>query len=113
MTNIKIYSILLIIFIFGCSLYAWAQTRSELPQPVINQALNGVAVAPADGTNLSLGATRALYNGNSTVCNIAVILTNDTVAVTFNNVQPGEFMAIRARTVQNTGTSCTNILALY
>ncbi len=93
-----------------------AQTPGSLggpPQEVMNQGVSTAAVTPTDNTLLPNGTTRSLFNGNATVCTIAVKLFRDTSAVTFNNVQPGQFLPLRAAVVMNTGTSCTNIVALY
>ena len=82
-------------------------------QEVINQGVATAAVTPTDNTLLPNGTSRSLFNGNATVCDIAVKLFRDTGAVTFKNVQPGQFLPLRAAVVMNTGTSCTNIVALY
>ncbi len=68
-----------------------AQTPGSLggpPQEVMNQGVSTAAVTPTDNTLLPNGTTRSLFNGNATVCTIAVKLFRDTSAVTFNNVGP-------------------------
>jgi hypothetical protein len=77
-------------------------------QAVFNQAIQSATITPSD-TAVFVG-TRALYNGTATACNIAAKLTKDTAAVTYNNVQPGEFMPIQAVAVMATNTTCTSIV---
>jgi hypothetical protein len=80
-------------------------------QAVFNQGIQSATITPSD-TTVIVG-TRALYNGTATACNIAVKLTKDTTAVTFSNVQPGEFMPLQAVVIMNTNTTCTSIVAVW
>lgn len=81
------------------------------PMPVYNQALNGVAVTNSDSTVIT--ATRALFNGNSTACNIAVQFVNGSGSVTLQNVAAGQLLPISVNKVFNSNTTCSNIVALY
>jgi hypothetical protein len=83
------------------------------PAEVINQATRAAAITPADNTPLALGATRGIYIGAAAACAIAVILRDDTVAVTFAAVPSGNFMPIRAKVVMATNTTCTGIVGLW
>lgn len=67
------------------------------------------AVTPSDSTNLTRTA-RALYVGGAG--NVVVITASGT-AVTFTNVQAGSIIPVRARRVNSTNTTATNIVALY
>ena len=90
---------------------AWGQAGP--PGEVINQARKALAVTPSDTVDLTLGPTRGLYNGGAAACAIAVILADDTAAVTLSNVAAGSFMPIRAKRVMATNTVCTGIVGLW
>lgn len=90
---------------------ALAQNEAK-PYSVSNQGWFATAVTPNDSVNLTRTPTKALYIGNATACNIAVILQNDTVAVTFLNVQSGSFLPLKVKRVMLTNTNCSNIVAL-
>jgi len=77
----------------------------------ISAAVKAVAVTPADNTALTNGSCRGLYVGGAG--NIAAILDNDTVAVTFVGLAAGTILPVYAKYVQATGTTATNIVALY
>jgi hypothetical protein len=80
----------------------------------LNQARSAVAVTPSDSADLAIGPTRALFNGNAAVCNIAVRMADDgTTATTFVSVQPGEILPFQVKRVMSTNTTCANIVALY
>lgn len=66
------------------------------------------AVTPSNSTELT--GVRALWIGGAG--DVAVIAVNDTVAVTFT-VPSGTMLPIFAKKVMATGTSATNIVALY
>jgi hypothetical protein len=89
---------------------AFAQT-TPYGDSVLNQAVQARAVTPNDST--ALAETRALFNGNATACNIAVIFVNDTSAVTFSNVQSGALLPFAVTKVMSTNTTCSSIVALY
>ena len=66
------------------------------------------AVTPSDTTELT--GVRALWIGGTGT--IAVMAVNDTAAVSFT-VPSGTMLPIFAKKVMATGTSATNIVALY
>ena len=71
-------------------------------------AENAIAVTPSDSVDLTGAPCRALYIG--TGGNLSVIIGGATV--TFSNVAGG-ILPIRASRVRATGTTATNIVALY
>ena len=74
---------------------------------VSDPARYGAAVTPSDSVNLA-APTRGLYIGTSG--NLSVEMTNGTVA--FASVQPG-IHPIQCTRVNATGTTATNIVALW
>jgi hypothetical protein len=90
---------------------AWGQAGP--PGEVINQARKALAITPSDATPLALGPTRGVYIGAAAACALAVILADDTAAVTFSAVPSGTFLPIRAKTVMATNTTCTAIVGLW
>lgn len=72
-------------------------------------AVSAVAVSPNDTTDL--GSVRALYIGSTG--SISVLLHEDDTPVTFANVPAGALLPIAVRVVRTTGTTASNILALY
>ena len=67
----------------------------------------GLAVTPSDSTVLPF--CRALYIGGGG--NLTVRDINDTVL--YSNVQAGSILPIQVDQVRATGTTATNIVALY
>lgn len=68
-----------------------------------------VAVTPSDATNFTDGACHALYIGGAG----AVVAVMRGVAITFAAVPVGTVLKIRATRINSTGTTATNIVALY
>lgn len=93
---------------------AWAQAPGP-PGEVISSARVARTITPADNTPLSLGPTRYVYISQATACTIAVILADDTAAVTLSvpAALATPFMPIRAKVVMATGTTCTPIVGLW
>lgn len=71
-------------------------------------ARNAYAVTPDDNTDLPT-VSRALWVGTSG--DVVAILANDSSAVTFKNVSG--FLAVAAKRIKATGTTATNVVALY
>lgn len=86
--------------------------QSPSGSAVLNQGLYSGAITPSDTQALPV-ITRALYNGNGTACNIAMKLARDAVAVTWLNVQPGEFLPVSTTQIMNTNTTCANIVGIW
>lgn len=68
------------------------------------------SVTPSDGTDIPRGC-RALYVGGTGT--LVLILDKDSSAVTFVGVVAGSVLPIRTKRVLATGTTATNIVALY
>lgn len=83
-------------------------------QPGFNQVMQIRAVTPSDSTTLPMTA-KALFNGNASACNIAVIAANDKAGQqqTLQNIAAGTWIPVTAWRVMSTNTTCSNILAGY
>lgn len=84
----------------------FANQSSTLSSP----AQDGAAITPSDSTPLAQ-PTRAIYVGGAG--DVVVILLGDSSAVTFKAVPVGTWLWVRAATVKSTGTTATNLLALW
>jgi hypothetical protein len=73
-------------------------------------AFDAAAVTPHDTNDLAFTA-RALYVG--TAGDVVAILKADAASVTFRNVPSGTVLPVCARRVLATGTTASNILALW
>ena len=69
-----------------------------------------VAVTPADGSDLPLAPTRALYIG--VAGDVVVDTLGGDSTITFKAAPVG-VLPVRVKRVRSTGTTATNILALY
>lgn len=76
----------------------------------ISSGTGAVAVTPSDSTDLTRGATKGLYIGGAG--NVAVI-TSGGDTVTFNAITIGNVHPISVKRVLATGTTATNIVAVY
>jgi hypothetical protein len=83
--------------------FAFFETKPADP------ARGGAAVVPTDGLDLAQ-VTRAVYVGGAG--NLTVRMA-DGAALTFTAVPVGSLLPIRVDQVQATGTTATNILALW
>ncbi len=72
-------------------------------------ATRSVAVTPNDSTDLA-NISRALWVGGAG--NVAVMLADDTVAVTFVGVAAGSLLPVRVKRVMATNTTATNLVAI-
>ncbi len=78
----------------------------------LNQARMAATITPSNSADLALKPTRAIWIGDASACAIAVRMADDgSTAHTFNNAQG--LLPIEVNRVLVTGTSCTDILALY
>lgn len=84
---------------------SFATHSSGLDSP----ASKAFAVTPDDNTDLAL-ATRAIYTGAGG--SIALILVEDSVAVTFASLPAGMILPVRAARIKSTGTTATGIIGL-
>lgn len=75
-----------------------------------NEYRNAVAVTPHD-TNELANVTRAIYiGGGSGALKVDLV---DSGTVTFSGLVTGTVLPVRAKKVYSTGTSATNIIALW
>lgn len=74
-------------------------------------AIGADAVTPNDGTDLPGGTTRGLYVG--TGGNLIVYMGDSAVSVTFTGVPNGAILPLCVARVLATGTTASNIVALY
>lgn len=70
---------------------------------------NAAAVTPNDSTDLT-NTARALYVGTGGDVKVTTA-GNDTV--TFNDVQGGSILPVRIKRVFSTGTTASNMVAIY
>lgn len=84
--------------------------RRHIDRDATVAAGSAVAVTPNDGADLAL-TSRGLYIGGAG--NVRVLLDLDSAAVTFAACAAGSVLPIRVVRVYSTGTTATNLLALY
>lgn len=82
---------------------------SDEQYPEWAPARNAVAVTPSDSVDLTYTA-RYLFVGGAG--NLSVIMDSGTT-VAFNGVTAGSVLPIRAARVRATGTTATNIVAMW
>jgi hypothetical protein len=73
-------------------------------------AASAAAITPNDSADLS-NVTRGIYVGGGG--NVKVDMNDTGTAVVFYNVPVGVVLPIRAARVYSTGTTATNLVALY
>jgi hypothetical protein len=73
-------------------------------------ACQAFAVTPNDAADLAF-TSRGIWVGGAG--NIAVILLNDSSAVTFVGLAAGTFLPLGVKRVMSTNTTATNIVAVY
>jgi hypothetical protein len=82
----------------------------ENPVPVTSSAVLATAVTPHDTNDLAGGLTKGIYIGGSG--DLKVTFENGSSA-TFTALSAGVIHPIAAKKIQATGTTATNILAVY
>ena len=102
---------LMLAALIGCmALPAYAQDQASSLEHVRNNAWRSAAITP--GTTPIL-PTSAIFNGDSTACDITMALNGDQGnTIAWDNVQPGEILPVQAVLV-TAATTCTNLIALY
>lgn len=73
-------------------------------------ARSAAAVTPSDGTDMSF-VTRGLYIG--TAGDVTVIMADTGTAILFKAVPAGTVLPIMVSRVKSTGTTASDIVALY
>lgn len=103
--------VLMLAALIGClALPVYAQQQASSIENVRNNAWRSAAITP--GTTPIL-PTSAIFNGDSTACNITMALNGDQGnTVVWNNVQPGEILPVQAVLI-TAATTCTGLVALY
>lgn len=79
-------------------------------------AAGAVAVTPSNTVNIPSGACRALYIGGPSTgiyADVAVLPAGYSTSVVFKNVPVGSILPVNAARVLATGTTATDIVALY
>lgn len=82
-----------------------------LPTDRTAPARSARAVAPHASDNLPDGACRALFIG--TGGNVSLIPSADSDAVLFKNLADGSILDVATKAVRVSGTTATDIVALY
>lgn len=77
---------------------------------ILAPALDYVAITPHDSTDFDGFVTRGIYVGGA---GDVVAVRYDGTAVTFSSAAAGSILPIRARRVNSTSTTATNLVALY
>jgi hypothetical protein len=77
---------------------------------ILAPALNFAAITKDDTTDFSGFLTRGIYVGGA---GDLVAVDKDNNPVTFSSVPAGTILPIRARRVNSTSTTATNMVALY
>lgn len=78
--------------------------------PVYSGITDATAVTPSDTVVLVKGATKGIYIGGAG--NLSVVLQSG-ATITFNELSAGVFHPISAIRIRSTGTTATNIVAVY
>lgn len=91
----------------------WADptTGYVMGSTVSDPARKAAAVTPHNTTAITGGPCRALYVGVGGT--LVVLLADDSATVTLLNVPNGTLLALSATRVHSTGTTCTDIVALW
>ena len=79
---------------------------------------NNTMMIPASAEVVDISATDHVFKNPSALFigtggDVAVILSNDSVAVTFRNIADGTWLAINAKTVVKTGTTAAYIVGAH
>lgn len=80
------------------------------PIPVWGPASKAVTITKSDVTDLTSSKIRALWVGGAG--DVAVIMLNDTAAVTITAVPAGTLLPIAVNKVMSTNTTATSIVGL-
>ena len=87
-----------------------ADAYADRGDAVSSQARRLIAVTPSDSTDLA-DVAKAVYVG--TGGDVSIIAAGDTTAVVLKNLLSGSLIPVRAKRVMATGTTATNLVALY
>jgi hypothetical protein len=73
-------------------------------------AMEAVAITPSNSDDLPNGVARALYIGGG---GAVVLDTYTQTSLTFSGLQGGTILPVNVKRVRSTGTTATNLIALY
>jgi hypothetical protein len=90
-----------------------ARGQAGPPGEVINSGRVARAITPSDTVDLPLGPTRFVWITGPAACALAVILADDSAAVTVTPIAAGTRLDVRAKRVMATNTTCTGTIGLW
>lgn len=79
--------------------------------PVLNQARQMRLLTKSD--TVFIQPTRGIHIGDAAACDIAVVGTGDSAAVTLSTEQPGSDHPYSIIKLMSTNTTCTSVVGLY
>lgn len=79
----------------------------------VASAVTAEAVTPHDSTDFTTGICSGIYVGGAAAGDVAVVFEGASSAVVFDNVPVGTILPVRARRVNSTGTTATDMVALF
>lgn len=88
-----------------------ADPYENISADLSSPAWTAASVTPNDSADLARVATRGLYIGGDG--DITVTMSGDSANVTFSGLAVGTILPVRVDRVLATGTTATNIVALY
>lgn len=102
--------LLLVTLLCICGIAYAASDNYSLQKEVDSPARSALVITPHDSNELAT-VSRAIYVGGTG--DIAVILLDDSSAVTLVGVPAGTVLPVRAKIVKSTGTTATNLVNLF
>jgi hypothetical protein len=102
-------SFLAIVLAGGALLPAEAQDQASSINHVRNNGYRSAAIT----NGAAMLPTSAVFNGDGSACNITMQLNGDSTTLLWQDVQPGEILPVQAVLVASSGTTCTNLVAIY
>lgn len=84
--------------------------KFDRPGDLNSPAYYGAAVTPSDSTDMNI-VSRALYVGGAG--NLSVVMAGDGATVVFTAVPAGTVLPISVMRVNATGTTATNVTAIW
>jgi len=90
---------------------AVAQIQPPSGTPTVNQGQSGLALTKSNTDTFP--ATRALFIGDSSACNINVTFKGQSAGTVLTNVQSGEILPISVTALLSTSTTCTAVVGIW
>lgn len=104
-------AVLISLALWGLIISAALAQMPPSGQAVLNQAVAARLLTKSDTTKVLV--TRGIFIGDATACNVAIVMNQDTAAVTFTNVQSGAVYPYQIIMLMSTNTTCATVIALY